>query len=171
MEIKSITSPTWPCLTPNGYSVFIQGNILHPTINPNQGNPYKERIPPITCIYEDLSYKERPSPPRNDCQLYATIKTPKPSQTKVRIIYPSSGTLEWWTFSNLTFGGYLAGITPILSVRFSSSLLRRSCLKHVSTVQLTNNFRHHQLAPSVGRSRLEATLPLSWKKVTWYLLA
>ena len=35
-------------LDPHGYSVFIQGNILHPTINPNQGNPYKERIPPIT---------------------------------------------------------------------------------------------------------------------------
>ena len=49
-------------------------------------------------VLMSLPYKERPSLPRNKCQLYATIKTPKPSQTKVRIIYPSSGTLEWWKF-------------------------------------------------------------------------
>ena len=66
--------------------ISIQGNILHLTISPNQGNPHKERIPQDTCIYENLPYKERPSPPRNGCQLYATIKTSKPSQTKVCII-------------------------------------------------------------------------------------
>ena len=54
----------------------------------------KERILRDTCINEDLSYRERPFLPRNECQLYTTIKTPKLSQTKVRIIYPSSGTLE-----------------------------------------------------------------------------
>ena len=112
--------------------------------NHNQGNPYKERIPPITCIYEDLPYKEKPSPPRNECQLYFIIRTPKLSQTKVRIISPRSNTLELWTFPNLTFRGYLVGTTLELSVRFSSSLLRRSCLEHVRTVQLTDDFRHHQ---------------------------
>ena len=45
-------------------------------------------------INEDLPYKERPFPPRNKGQLYATIKVLKPLQTKVRIIDPSSGTLE-----------------------------------------------------------------------------
>ena len=45
-------------------------------------------------IKEDLSHKERSSKPRNECQPHATIKTPRPSQTKVRIIHPNSGTLE-----------------------------------------------------------------------------
>ena len=40
----------------------------------------KERIPQDTRINED------------ECQLYTTIKTPKPSQTKVHIIYPNSDT-------------------------------------------------------------------------------
>ena len=47
-------------------------------------------------IEEDLSYKERSSRPRNGCQPYAAIKTPKPLQTKVRIIHLSFGTLELW---------------------------------------------------------------------------
>ena len=75
-----MTSLAWPCLTPTG--IYI-GNILHPMINPNQGNPCKERISQIMYIYEDLPYKERPYPPRNESQFYATLKTPKPSQTKV----------------------------------------------------------------------------------------
>ena len=58
-------------------------------VDPNQEGPYKERIPQDMCINEDLSHKERPFSPRKECQLYITIKTPKPSQTKVRIIYPS----------------------------------------------------------------------------------
>ena len=44
-----------------------------------------------------------------------TIKTLKPSQTKVRIISSCSNTLELWNFSNLTFGGSLASTTPVLS--------------------------------------------------------
>ena len=103
----------------------IQGTILAPTIKPNQESSHKERIPQDMCINEDLSYKERPSSPRNECQLYATIKTPKPSQIKVCTIYRSSGTLELWKFSNLTFRGYLAGSIPVLFVRSSSFLLRR----------------------------------------------
>ena len=43
-------------------------------------------------------------------------KNPKPLEIKVRIIYPNSGSLELWKFANLTFGGYLAGTTPVLSI-------------------------------------------------------
>ena len=60
----------------------------------------KERILQDTRINEDLPHKERPSPPRNECQLYTTIKTPKPSQTKVHIIYPNSGTKRICLFLN-----------------------------------------------------------------------
>ena len=45
----------------------IQGNILHPTINPKHENLYKEKILQDTCIYEVLPYKERLSLPRNEC--------------------------------------------------------------------------------------------------------
>ena len=38
--------------------------------------------------------KEIPSLSRNGGQLYATIKTQNPSQTKIRIAFPSSDTLE-----------------------------------------------------------------------------
>ena len=63
-------------------------------INPNQGDSYKERIPRDTHINEDLPYKERLSMPRNECQPYVTIKTPKPSLIKIRIISLNFGTLE-----------------------------------------------------------------------------
>ena len=155
--------------------MIIHGNGLCPTINPNQRNPYNKRIPQSTCINEDLPYKERPSPPRNKCQLYSTIKTPKPSQIKVRIYYPNSGTLELWEFSNLTFGGYLAGTTLVLSVRFSFSLLHRFCLEHVRTERLIDDFWHHQLALSVGNHSnnfivVEVVLPLPGQRVVWYSL-
>ena len=42
--------------------------------------------------------------------------------------------------SNLAFGGYLAGTTPILSIGFSLFLFHRFCLEHVRTVQLTDDF-------------------------------
>ena len=114
--------------------ISTQGNILHPTINPNQESLHKERISQYTGINEDLPYKERPSPPRNECELYATIKIPKPFQTKVRIIHNSSGILELWKFFNLTFGGYSAGTTPVLSARSSLFLFHRFSLEHVRTV-------------------------------------
>ena len=120
-------------------------------INPNQKGPHKERIPQDTCINEDLPYKERSSLPRNECQLYVAIKTPRPSQTKVCIIYPNSSTLELWKFSNLTFKGYLTGIILVLSVRSSLFLFHRFCLEHVRIMRLTNNFWHHQLASFMGK--------------------
>ena len=49
-------------------------------INPNQRNPYKERILQSTCINEELPYKERSSPPRNEGQLYTTKKPPQTLQ-------------------------------------------------------------------------------------------
>ena len=36
--------------------------------------------------------------------------------------------------SNLTFGGYLAGTIPMLSVRFSLFVLCRHCFEHVRTL-------------------------------------
>ena len=42
--------------------------------------------------------------------------------------------------SNLTYGGYLANITPVLSVRFSLFVLCKYCFKHVRTVWFTVNF-------------------------------
>ena len=123
------------------------------------------------CIYEDLPYKERPFPPRNECQLYATIKALKPSQTKIRIIYPNSSTLELWKFSNLTFEGYLVGTTLVLSASSFLFLFHRFYLEHVRTVWLTNDFWHHQLAPSMGKKIVTTILPLSRQRVVWYLLA
>ena len=35
-------------------------------------------------------------PKKEKSRFYTTIKTPKHSQAKVRIIYPSFGTLELW---------------------------------------------------------------------------
>ena len=89
----------------------------------------------------------------NESHLYSTIKTPKPSQLKVCIIYPSSGTLELWKFSNLTFERYLAGITPILSVRYSLFLFCKVCLEYMRTVWLTDDFWYHQLVPSMGKGK------------------
>ena len=43
--------------------------------------------------YEDF-YKEKTSELRKRGQPSTTIKAPRPSLTKVRIIYPSFGTLE-----------------------------------------------------------------------------
>ena len=147
-----------------------------PTLNPNQEDSYKERILQDTRIKEVLSYKERFSKPRRRCQPSATIKTPKPSQTKVHIIYLSSGTLELWKvlWLNLqkVFGWYCTGTL----LGFSLSLFRRSCFEHVSIVRLTDDFRHHQFMsaslPSNGSLSifLPSCLPLltiykCWQKL------
>ena len=92
------------------------------------------------CINEDLPYKERSSLLRYESQLYTAIKTPKPLRINVHIIYSSSNTLELWKFSNLTFGEYLIGTTPVLSARSPLFLFRKFCLKHVKTVLLTDDF-------------------------------
>ena len=45
-------------------------------------------------INDNLPYKETPSYARNGDRFYTTIKTPKPLENNIRIIHPSSGTLE-----------------------------------------------------------------------------
>ena len=100
------------------------------------------------------SYKEKTSKPRSRYQPSTTIKTPKPSQTKVRIIYPSSGTLELWKFSNLTYGRYLASITPVLSVRSSLFVLHRYCFERVRIVWLIGDFSASSIDTVCGKLRL-----------------
>ena len=122
---------TWcPCGL-SGLQETSNENILRLTINPNQWNLYMVRIPWNTCIYEDLPHKETPSPPRKPRSVLHYYKNPKAPETNVRIIYPSSSTLKWWKFSNLTFGGSLADTIPVLSVGFFSffvvQVLSRAC--------------------------------------------
>ena len=121
------------------------GNVLSPTINPKQQSLFMERIPQNTCIYENLPHKEMPSSPRNKGRFHIIIGNLKPSEIKVHIIYPNSKTLELWKFFNLTFGGYLPCTILVLSVKSSSSsLLCRFYPEHTRTVQLTDDFWHHQ---------------------------
>ena len=47
---------------------------------------------------------------------------------------------QLWYSRVVTFEGYLAGTTLVFFVRFSSSLLCRSCLGHMTTVRLTDDF-------------------------------
>ena len=46
------------------------------------------------CIYEDLLHKETHFLPRKPRLVLHYYKSPKPPKPKVRIIYPSSGTLK-----------------------------------------------------------------------------
>ena len=61
----------------SGLKETSNGNVLSPTINPNQQSHYMERIPQNTCIYENLPHKDMPSSPRSKGQFHATIKKPK----------------------------------------------------------------------------------------------
>ena len=101
---------------------------------------------PIRKGFRQICLKKTSSP-RKRGQPSTTIKTPIPSPTKVRIIYPSSGTLELWTrdFSNLTIGGYLAGTTPVLLLRSSVFVLCRF-LSGAREDRVAHwwFFRHHQ---------------------------
>ena len=96
----------------------------------NKKDSYKERITKNILmripIWKGLLSQGKRGQP------FSTIKAPIPSLTNVRIIY-----LLWHSRlvrnSNLTFRGYLAGTTPVLSVK-SSFLLCRCCFEHVWTV-------------------------------------
>ena len=109
-----------------------------------KGIHIRKRSRKIYALMRIFPTRKKLSLPRNKCQLYATIKTSKPSQTKVCIIYPNSGTLESWKFFNLTIGGYWANTTLVLSTRSFLFLFRRFYLEHVRTVWLTNEFWRHQ---------------------------
>ena len=70
-------------------------------------------------INEYLSYKEKTCYASLGVWFYTTIKALKTLKKQVCIIHPSSGTLRVVRSSNLTFGGYLAGTTSVLSIRSS----------------------------------------------------
>ena len=57
--------------------------------NLNRGNSYKERILQDTCSNEDFPYKKKALYAKERMSTLPTIKTPKPSQSKVRIISPT----------------------------------------------------------------------------------
>ena len=100
-----------------------------PRLMLNKKDSYKERIPKnmlmrIPIWKRLLSQGKRGQP-------FSTIKTSILSLTKVRIINSL-----WHSVrnSNLAFGGYLAGTTPVFSVRSSFFVLCRCCFEHVQTV-------------------------------------
>ena len=64
---------TWHPHGLNKLQGILNENILYPTINPDQWNPYIVRIPQST-------YKETSSCPRNRSQFYTTIKTLGPKK-------------------------------------------------------------------------------------------
>ena len=100
-------------------------------------------------------------------------KNPKPSKNKVRIIYLSSGILELWKISNLTFRRFLASTTLVLFVEFFffflfvMQILSRACKDRVAYWRF--------LTSSVGaiyeEKHSKAILPLPGQSVVWYSLA
>ena len=101
----------------------------HPMMN--NKDSYKERISKSMFMRIPI-WKRLLSQEKRDQPLF-TIKAQILSLIKVRIIYPL-----WHSRvvrnSNLTFGGYLAGTTPVLSVRSSLFVLRKCCFEHVWTM-------------------------------------
>ena len=118
--------------------------------------------------HED-SYKKRSSKPRRIYQLYATIKTPRPSQIKVRIIHPSFSTLELWKV--LTWPSEGIWPTPhrcsLLGLLF---LLCRYCFECVRTVWLTGDFLASSIGAVCGNCNLQTIPSLLGQRVAWYLL-
>ena len=87
------------------------------------------------------SYKEKTSTSRKRCQPFIIIKTSIPSLTKIRIIHPSSRTLEWWEVLTWPSKGiWWADTTSVLSARSSLFVLCRCCFKYVRTMWLTVDF-------------------------------
>ena len=72
--------------------------------------------------------------------------------------------------SNLTFGGYLAGITLVLSVRSSLFVLCRYCFEHIRTVWLTVDFSASSVGAVCGKLWLVSHTITSRIKSWWYLL-
>ena len=95
--------------------------------------------------YED-SYKEKTSKPRKRCQPSTTIKAPRPSLTKVRIIYPSFGTLELWKVLTWLFEGIWPAPHQCSLWGLLFFVLCRYCFELVGTVWLTVDF----LTSSIG---------------------
>ena len=134
---------TWCLHGLGGPQEALDGNILHPMVNPSQQNLYMRIISQNMCIYEDLPPQGNIFFAKKQKSILHYYKNSKPSENKVRIIYPNSGILELQKFSNLTFGGDLVGTTPVLSARFPFYLLHRFCFEYVKIVRLTDDLRHY----------------------------
>ena len=99
-------------------------------------------------MMQEDSYKEKTSTPRRRAQPFTTIKAPIPSEIKVRIIYHSLALYSCENSSNLTFRGYSAGTTLVLSGRsylFIMQVLFRVC--KYRTAHWWYSQLHHFLNP------------------------
>ena len=107
-------------------------------------NSNTKRILEDTSINEDLLHKHR-------SLILHYYKNSKTLRKQVRIIHPSSDTLELRRSSNLTFRGFLANTTLVLSVRYFLC-----CAGVVVSVQGLCGplviFQYYQLAPSMGKT-------------------
>ena len=98
------------------------------------------RILEYTCINEYLPHKEKTCSASKGVCPYTTIKTQRPSRKRYAQFLQSSYSLTLLELSSdLTFGGSLAGTTPVHSVR-SFFVLGRSGVERVGTVWLTSDF-------------------------------
>ena len=123
---------------------ILNGNDLRPTVNPSIQNPNASRILikrrswKIRTLVRIFLYGKDLLRKHNNSNL-CHYKNPKTLRKQVRIIY-----LLWHSRvvknSNLTFRGYLASTTPVLSVRSSLFVLCRCCFEHVRTVLFTVDF-------------------------------
>ena len=103
MESQGKWNPSTTRIPEDTWRSSLQGNVLFITFGTIQVEFYKEKT----------------STPRKRCEPSTTIKAPMPSQIKVRITYSSLALQSCENSSNLTFGGYSAGTTSMLSVRSS----------------------------------------------------
>ena len=94
------------------------------------------RIPKYTPINSDFPYKETPSYARNGGRFYITIKTPKTPIDQGTHNLPQLWHSRVVRSFNLIFRGYLAGTTPVLSVRSSLFVLCRYYFENVRIVWL-----------------------------------
>ena len=124
----------------------------------------------LLCKDETCSAKKRLAPQGKEAGPHHYKKAPTFSQ-KVRVTNSSLALWSCKNISDLTFGGCLAGSTPVplegVSVLFS---LAGNGHEHKDRASHWWTFRHHQLAPSVGKvdrdSLSHCRLPDT--RVVWY---
>ena len=95
--------------------------------------PIRKGSRKIYALMRIFLTRKKPSPPKNERQLYVTLKTPKPFQTEVRIIYPSSST--WEPCDSLTIFGII-NLFALVTFNFSCiqvvcKPMHRPCVKGV----------------------------------------
>ena len=136
-----------------------------------QRNPRWKTLVAHAWTNQEDSYKENTSTLRKRDEPSTTIKAPISSQIEVHIIDPSLALWSCENKSNLTFEGYLAGTTLVLSVRLYFFLQ-----VIVSSVRGSYNLLVIFTISSVGAVCGEglcrlAILSLPGHRVAWYLLA